>query len=437
MSNPTRWLAKESERWVADAIITPEQAARIRQRYAPPASAMSLGLVVFFGLGAVVIGLGIILLLAYNWADIPKFGKLALILGSVAAAHAGGYVLRFTPDWRSRLGEALSLLGTMLFGAGIWLVAQLYNIDEHFPNGFLIWALGALALAWTIESIPQAMLAAVLLGIWAGAESLGFSSPRDISALLLVLAIAPLAWKQNSRVLLATVLAVLYWLLLCNAAHWGGAAGSFANAIALSVLLIAAAKFTAGTSGESLAPVLRNFGLLGFTICAYLLTFHEVVDDLLRWTRTPDSAVVHVYRWVLFLVALGAWGVLLVSSARHRHRAVRADEWLFPIALLYAQAMGVWGGVGDTQFVAIVFNLICLGIATAWMVRGCRHSALGLVVRGSVLLALVVFARYFDLFSSLAVRGLVFVIFGGILFAEGFFYRRIKATSADDEEDAS
>jgi hypothetical protein len=33
-------------------------------------------------------------------------------------------------------------------------------------------------------------------------------------------------------------------------------------------------------------------------------------------------------------------------------------------------------------------------------------------------------ARYFDLFESLALRGVVFLIVGGVLFAEGFFYRR-------------
>ena len=41
----------------------------------------------------------------------------------------------------------------MLFGAGIWLVAQVYHIEEHFPDGFLIWGIGALALAWAMPSI--------------------------------------------------------------------------------------------------------------------------------------------------------------------------------------------------------------------------------------------------------------------------------------------
>ena len=58
------------------------------------------------------------------------------------------------------------------------------------------------------------------------------------------------------------------------------------------------------------------------------------------------------------------------------------------------------------------------------MVRGCRAGGLRETVLGSLLLAAVVLARYFDLFDSLAARGLAFLVLGGLLFAEGFFYRR-------------
>jgi uncharacterized membrane protein len=147
MSNPTRWLFTEIERWTNDKIISEDQAAEIRARYPASPPRRSWGLILFSGLGAVVVGLGVILLLAYNWAEIPKFGKLGLVFGSIVAAHSAGLWLRWKPSPNSELGEALSLLGTMLFGAGIWLVAQVYHIDEHFPNGFLFWGLGALALS--------------------------------------------------------------------------------------------------------------------------------------------------------------------------------------------------------------------------------------------------------------------------------------------------
>ena len=70
MSKHNRWLLSEIERWTAEAIITPEQGARLRQRYAAPADGPPWGLLVFSSAGALVIGLGVILLLlvvGYLW----------------------------------------------------------------------------------------------------------------------------------------------------------------------------------------------------------------------------------------------------------------------------------------------------------------------------------------------------------------------------------
>jgi uncharacterized membrane protein len=429
MSKHTDWLNQESERWTDEQIITAEQATRIRRLYETPASALSWGLLVFFGLGAVIVGLGIILLFAYNWDDIPKAGKLALVFGSLMAAHAAGLWLQAKNDWRPRLGEAFSLLGTMLFGAGIWLIAQIYNIDEHYPNGFLMWALGALALAWALQSVPQAILATALLGIWGGAEVLGFAAPADASALIVALGVAPLAWRCRSPVLAAVVLAALYWLLLCNAGFWGGGAGAFANALALSALLLALVPGKQPLPAlQAFSGVFRFFGYLGFVACSYLLSFHDIVHSLLRWSGEHEGGFAGpLYRWVVFALAAGAWAWRVVRAAQGHRRDVRAAEWLCPIALVYVQLMTVRAQDTDDGFIAIMFNLVCLGTATAWMVRGCRTSRLGLTVRGSGLLAIVVFARYFDLFDSLAMRGLIFLGFGGVLFAEGFFYRRIRA----------
>ena len=68
----------------------------------------------------------IILLLAYNWQAIPKAAKLGIILAGLAGLRRGGIWLFLREDSRRQLGEAICLLGTMVFGAGIWLVAQVY-----------------------------------------------------------------------------------------------------------------------------------------------------------------------------------------------------------------------------------------------------------------------------------------------------------------------
>lgn len=427
MSKQTRWLLSEIERWTAEKIISAEQAARIRALYPEAAPAVSWGLIVFSGLGAVVIGLGVILLLAYNWQDIPKFGKLGLIFGATAAAHAAGLKLRSLDGWRPRLGEVFSLLGTMLFGAGIWLVAQVYNIEEHFPNGFLMWGLGALAMAWVLDSVPQGLLAAILITIWGGSEAIGFDAPVDWSWLLIAAALGPLVWRLRSALLLAVVLAALYVLLLINAGHWGGGGGAFSAAFSLSALLIAAGKFVNDETFPGGRRVMAFFGLTGFLVCCYMLSFYESADSFASGSDTErETTAAFAYRMGLFIPAITAWAWLLWRTARGSRGLVAREEWLCPIALIYSQGLVMTGWTTDGRFVAIIFNLIFLSVAMMWMVRGCREGRLRPTVLGSLLFAALVWARYFDLFESLAARGLVFVVLGAILFAEGFYYRQMR-----------
>jgi uncharacterized membrane protein len=353
----------------------------------------------------------------------------------VIAAHAAGLWLRWKRSPQPEVGEALSLLGTMLFGAGIWLVAQVYHIDEHFPNGFLFWGLGAMVLTWALRSVPQAILTAVVLTIWGCTELFSFDAPRDAPMLIILGGLAPLAWRKRSAVLAAVLLAAAYFNLASHAGYWNGSGGAFTTAFALSALLIAAARlWREDPMATRICGVMAFFGWSGFVFCSYLLSFEDAVSSLLRWTSKQGhaSSLVYAYRWPLFLMAISAWGWLLVKRFKSRDINVALEEWLCPIALLYCQGLALAGSRQDSLFVALVFNLICLGVAAMWMVRGCREGKLRLTVLGSVFLAVLVFARYFDLFDSLAVRGVVFLILGGVLFAEGFYYRRLRLENADE-----
>jgi uncharacterized membrane protein len=438
MSKPIGWLLSEIDRWTAENIITAEQAARLRARYPAPAPSRPWGLIVFFGIGAVVIGLGVILLFAYNWDAIPKVGKLAIVFAAVAAAHGSGLALRSSTDWRAMLGEALTLFGTMAFGAGIWLVAQIYNINEHFPNGFLIWGLGALAMAWALGSIGQALLATVTLTIWGATEVFSYGAPAEWAAPLLIVGIAPLVWRLRSAVLLAALLAALYLLLPANAEYWAGGAGAFLAALTGSVGLIAGARLVEATRKPAGLPsVMRFFGVTGFLICAFILTFADAAKEVLHTEIAigrENLLALGLYRWVLLAAAVGAWSWLASRALRRGDRTVRLEEWIFPAALLLAHVVAVTDPRHSSGFVALMFNLVVLGIATMWIVRGCQDGRLRAVVLGSLLLGAVVFARYFDLFDSLAARGLAFIVFGGVLFAEGFYYRRLRQQDAFGKE---
>ena len=170
MKRHIKGLINEIDLWVSEGIIAPEQGQAIKNRYPAPTEGRAWGRVIFFSIGAILFGLGVILIFAYNWQRMHKFVKLAVIFAAIVGAHGIAFGLRRQNRTHQTIGEGLHLLGTMLFGAGIWLVAQIYHIDEHYPNAFLVWSVAALAMAWAMPSIVQATLALFLVAFWAGVE---------------------------------------------------------------------------------------------------------------------------------------------------------------------------------------------------------------------------------------------------------------------------
>jgi uncharacterized membrane protein len=149
----TNWLYEETRRWTQNGIINNSQAEAIKGLYPLQRADRPWGLLVFSGIGSVIIGLGVILLFAYNWDKMTKFSKLAVIFLALIVSHGVGVRLFLKSERLKGLGEAISVLGTMLFGAGIWLVASIYHIEEHYPDAFFVWAVGALLLALAMPSV--------------------------------------------------------------------------------------------------------------------------------------------------------------------------------------------------------------------------------------------------------------------------------------------
>jgi uncharacterized membrane protein len=323
-------------------LISPAQAQTIAARYPLSAGGPSWGIVIFSSLGALIVGLGVILLLAYNWAAIPKFGKLSLIIGSLTAVHAVGLGLFLRSSrWRA-LGETVCLLGTMLFGAGIWLVAQVYHIAEHYPTAFLIWGCGATAMALVMPSLPQAMLAAVLLTVWCGAERLEFEAAMTGGALMIFLLLGPLAYIRRSRLLSA----VLIPAFLLSFAFAMPPLGHYAWLVLATLLnlsgLLIAASFLVRRYGDfpRVGPLLALYGGAVFLVTLYLITFPELAREWLNWERNELTAWALIYWLAPLAVNLAAW-IQVVRLRRSAAWPVHPEDpgcevYLIPLASLLA-----------------------------------------------------------------------------------------------------
>ena len=114
-------------------------------------------------IGAILVGAGIFSFIASNWQEMPKPVKIFIILAAMLISYTAGWYLREKMNL-SKTGEALILLGVIIYGAGIFLVAQMFHIRANWPDGFILWMIGAIAVGYVIESYLLFYLS-ILLGI--------------------------------------------------------------------------------------------------------------------------------------------------------------------------------------------------------------------------------------------------------------------------------
>ena len=449
MGKLERKIQGKLNEWTAAGLISPEQAAAIRAREPEEKAGLPWGILIFAGFGAVVLGLGVILLFAYNWDKMHKFAKLGVVFGAMAAAHGAGLWLRRREKWHG-FAESALLLGTMLFGSGIWLVAQIYHISAHYPNAFFIWAAGALLLAWALPSVGQGLLAAALLAIWTCAEACAFDSHLTVAPLLVLIGTGWLAWRLRSPVLLAASVVSFTLSAVAGLAFNGDSV--FMVLLSVSVLLASLAVLARGHQAFPTAHVvLRVTGTLCYFPLLFILTFHDATKDLLRenaWRWRELSSVEWLPLIIFPLLAL------LLAGFAMRHAAVRRQcntpEFrgrLAAPALILLLFMTLWlplrlahGPLGDDTAavtIALAANAVFLYHTLASLWCGCRDARLGWVIGGSLLLAAWVFARFSDLFDSLLARGVMFMAMGAALFVVAILYYRQKKKARSPAADAA
>lgn len=431
MSQLNRKISKELDLWVSEDLVTSDQAADIRAWYDRKKSGPGWGMILFSSIGAVIIGLGVILLFAYNWQAIPRGIKLLLVYGSLIAAHGVGLSMFLRKPHLRPLGEALCLMGTMFFGAAIWLVAQIYHIDEHFPNAFFIWGLGALLLAFTMPSIGQAILASLLVTVWCGVEAFKFDTGMHAGPGIILVLVGLLAWQRRSKLLMGVVVpsALLSLVFVMTTCRGDAPELIVATLFNASVLLVGGGILAKRSRGIPLfASIFSFYGWSVFLVLLYIMTFPEVAENLLDIDLSDGGPIGILYWGSTLALALIAWGRIAWSHIKGNEReAVPWDHYLLPLTVVVA-AMNVlvFRGELDDWAACLPFNLILLAVVIGMMTRGCRESDIRPTVIASLLLVVYMFSRYVDLFDSLLARGIVFIIIGIAIFAQGVFYNRIR-----------
>ncbi len=159
------------DRWVEAGLVDPHTAEAIHRWEALNGAALSAKVsarlrtpvALALALGATLLAAGLLLFVAAQWPGLGPSSRFALLLAVVMGCHGAGALAasRF-----AALATALHGVGTVALGGGIYLAGQTFHLDALWPEGLLLWAIGA-GCGWLLlGQWPQLALLALLAPAW-------------------------------------------------------------------------------------------------------------------------------------------------------------------------------------------------------------------------------------------------------------------------------
>jgi len=434
-------LRKDLPDWIEKGWVTPAgEAAILGEAETRAAQGIHVIPVALAVIGALTLGAGIILFFAANWDEMPKIAKLIVLFGAMWIAYAiAGRGLSGSARASSVIGHAMLLLGIILFGANIQLIAQIYHIDAHYPNGVLMWSLGALALVWLVPSQPAAVAGIALAALWSGMETLDFGHHLHWPFLgVWALFAAPALYRGWKWATCAALVALGIWCFTIIVDWPYDQRGAEFWLLHIFVLL-GAVLHLAGVAMQdiprlaALSTVVRRTALIGLLFAAHFFIYVGVHGlpwfswnfdefDAESWRRAGSAST-----GMIAFIAAFATAALALAADRYRRATARHSKRDMAGAALAVLAVAVMlvdpflpGHYGDAVFIYVAINGLIFALLIWLVVDGYRSGERFQVYCAFVAYGAGMIAVYFMEFFTLMSRSL-FVMGGGAVLIAGVY----------------
>ena len=413
-------------------VITQETADRIRGYYKNKSSSSTNRLFIVFGiLGAVLVGLGIILIIAHNWDELSRttktfFAFLPLIIGQILCA----FTLIKKQDniaWR----ESATAFLFFSVGASISLVSQIYNTSGNLSSFLLTWMLLCLPLIYVMKSSSIASLL-YLIGITCYAlETSYWSHPSSESYLywLLLLIALPhyyLLYKKKPE---SNFMIFHNWIIpLSVVISLGTIAKGSDELMFIAYFSLFGLLYLAGNLNFFTRQKLRNnsyklLGSFGTIILLLTLSFDWFWEDLRR-KEFQFNELIGTPEFIASVITslLALW----LFCLHHKNKAISDIKPLSSIFVLFI----ITFILGLSSPIAVVLiNLYVFAIGILTIRDGAKQEHLGILNFGLLVITALVMCRFFDTDLSFVIRGIMFVSVGAGFVAANYWMLQKRSTN--------
>lgn len=407
-------IIKDIPELIKAGIITPEKAEEIHQYYKDKSGSSPNRLFVAFGiLGAILVGLGIILILAHNWDELSRslktiFAFVPLIASQVICV----FVLLKKTNNKAWVESATTIL-FFAVGSCISLIGQIYNIPGNLSSFLLIWMLLCLPLVYVMKSSAMALL--YIIGITYYAVEAGYFSYPILNAYLywgLLLAVLPQYYFLFRNHPKSNFLTVENWLIPISITIVLGTLASGAGFLMyVAYFSLFGLFYSVGNIEFFKGKGLRNnpyivIGTLGTLILLFISSFEGFWSDLIleqyvfgSWLKTTEF-------WVAIAISLLAFYYLYTQK---KHKSLRQLPILSPIFLLFIIIfiVGLF-----SSFAVVLINLVILAISVLTIIDGAKREHLGILNFGLSIITLWIIIRFLNTDLSFVIRGILLMAIG-------------------------
>lgn len=428
MRNPLylRQLKRDLNQWVEDGVVDAESADYMMETAGQkgPKRSISASLSV---LGVILLGFAAMSFIAANFWGLPKIIQLGLLMGSMALAYGASWWL--IQSGHEALGHAAILLGVVLFGVNIMLIAQIYHISSHYPDGVMLWAIGALLAAVLIPSRAALAVALVIASIWTGLESMefdvAFHAPFLIFWAVAAIAAHVLRWRPGFHL---SALALVFWLGL-NSVHlaesYNWEAGELMSLYAVLWLTVWALGAVLLTTSYPYASTLQQYGVVLFFASFFILPLLPA-EDMGNLQRP----------WVMAVSILVAASIVIAVASWVRQQITTIDL----IGLVGASIMIVTfpflsqsdNSLAGTALLAWLYSGAFLLFSVWALSYGERHDDRFIINVSFIGFGAEVLYIYFKTFGTLLHQSVFFAIGGVLLIALSILLERLRQRIIDD-----
>jgi uncharacterized membrane protein len=416
----------------SEGLISTPQVQQLTDRYRlgnlAAETTQSLMMTIYM-IGSVLIGIGIISFVAAHWMQMGRGTKVAILFAAMLLAHAGGFVL-----WRwsgfPRLGHTLVVLGTLIFGANIGLIAQIFHIQENPYNGFLAWSIGAAAVAYALSSVPNAMIALVTAGIFMFGNLTDYSARGGLASqvwwpYIVLIVFVPMVYQLRSYGVawLTSALWVLS-MLGCMAGHLDDSRNGL-------ILLLAIAVSSLGLLGWGLqrrqsesAAVIRipagTLGVIAATFVAFLMSFHEISGHLMQ---VENSHWLAIGKPTLFAAIPAVLAVIVAVLAVVR--GIKAIPFLLLVLSAGVVALVIIRAPGESFYeMTLLANGLYVLIACVLFAASLAYEDRRIFWSSVFLLIVLIVSRTLEYETELLLKAVIYIACGVALIVAGALFER-------------